>query len=166
MARLVDSLLRGRAQAPARDEAATAVSDIRAFVQAWRPDPPASNDDQDSSDPARRGRTGNHGSSGSDSSLNRPSADNLLKLAQRGVQLHNNARKLSHARNSGSGGTSGGGGACSDWKSATEAYLRAAAASLVSLGSTSSSKDCGNLCRLFSKAGELLIEDAGDDIRA
>ncbi|CAN0136246.1 unnamed protein product, partial [Ectocarpus sp. 6 AP-2014] len=166
MARLVDSLLRGRAQASARHEAATAVSDIRTFVHAWRPDAPASKDEQDSTEPEGRGRTRSNGSGGSDPSMNRPSADTLLKLAQRGVQLHNNARKLYHARNSGGGGTSGGPGACSDWKSATEAYLRAAAASLVSLGSTSSSKDCGNLCRLFSKAGELLVEDAGDDIRA
>lgn len=81
-------------------------------------------------------------------------------MKQRGVQLHNTARKLPQVRDGG-----GSGGARSDWKSSTVAYLRAAAASLVSLGSTSSPKDCANLCRLFSKAGELLVEDAGDDIR-
>lgn len=37
MARLVDSLLRGRAQPSARNEAAAAVSDVRVFVRAWRP---------------------------------------------------------------------------------------------------------------------------------
>lgn len=60
---------------------------------------------------------------------------------QRGVQLHNNARKLPQVRDS-SGSSGGGGGSVHhDWKSATVAYLRATAASLVSLGSTSSPKD-------------------------
>lgn len=37
LARLVDSLLRGRAQPSIRHEAAAAVSHVRAFVHAWRP---------------------------------------------------------------------------------------------------------------------------------
>ncbi|CAM9148330.1 unnamed protein product, partial [Hapterophycus canaliculatus] len=92
----------------------------------------------------------------------------LTPEKQRGVHLHNTARKLPQVRDGGGpGGGGGGSGAVrNDWRTATVAYLRAAAASLVSLGSTSSPKDCANLCRLFSKAGELLVEEAADDIRA
>lgn len=78
MARLVDSLLRGRCSPSARHEAAAAMSEIRSFVRKWR-----------------RGETGapvkESQTSGS------PSPGLLLKLAQvqlwpsclkRGLQIH------------------------------------------------------------------------------
>lgn len=78
MARLVDSLLRGRCSPSARHEAAAAMSEIRSFVRRWR-----------------RGETGapmkESQTSGS------PSPGHLLKLAQvqlrsscpkRGLQIH------------------------------------------------------------------------------
>lgn len=68
--------------------------------------------------------------------------DVFLRQQQRGVQLHNKARKLPQVRaGSGPSGGDGGSGGGGDWKRATVAYLRAGAASLVSLGSTSSPKD-------------------------
>lgn len=73
-ARLVDSLLRGRAQASAHHEASAAVSDVRTFVRAWRPSAagaeakPAPRDEENASE---RGRGDQ-----------RPSPDVLLKLAQ------------------------------------------------------------------------------------
>lgn len=58
-----------------------------------------------------------------------------LRTPQKGVQLHNNARKLPQGKKA------GGSGVTDEWKGAVVAYLRAAAASLVSLGSTSSPRD-------------------------
>lgn len=64
-----------------------------------------------------------------------PNPPPFMTPSQRGVQLHNNARKLPQQK---TGNGAGGGG---EWKAAAVAYLRAAAASLVSLGSTTSPKD-------------------------
>ncbi|CAM9131369.1 unnamed protein product, partial [Laminaria digitata] len=156
MSRLVDGLLRGRSPPSARHEAAAAMSEVRAFVRAWRPttsDRRTGGQGQESEDMMEDG--------GRQVAPKKPSSDALLKLAQKGVQLHNNARKLPQTREGGAAGDSE-----RDWKSTAVAYLRATAASLVSLGSTSSLKDCANLCRLFSKAGNMLVEEAGDDIRA
>lgn len=103
MARLVDSLLRGRAQPSARNTAAAAVSDVRAFVRAWRPTPSSPSSSKVAASAARTSRgpdghqdgAANGGSAGregqeegrsSNSSCppvpNKPSADVLLKLAQ------------------------------------------------------------------------------------
>lgn len=102
MARLVDSLLRGRAQPSARNEAAAAVSDVRAFVRAWRPTPSSGTSeaaagtsrvlDAHQGGVANSSNAGGHnqgedrssGSSGSSGPPvpNKPSADVLLKLAQ------------------------------------------------------------------------------------
>jgi len=113
MSRLVDSLLRGRAQPSARSEAAAAVSDVRAFVRAWRPavGPGASElkaaaaaapaarasrarDDAEerSADGAERREQGGEAGRSTNSvaggpGADRPSPDVLLELAQvRGVR--------------------------------------------------------------------------------
>lgn len=74
MSRLVDGLLRGRSPPFARHEAAAAMSEVRAFVRAWRP---TTSDrrtcGQDSEDMEDRGRQ---------LEAKRPSSDALLKLAQ------------------------------------------------------------------------------------
>ncbi|CAM9364746.1 unnamed protein product [Sphacelaria rigidula] len=170
MARLVDSLLRGRAQPSARLEAAAALSDIRSFVRAWRPNMHGHGASGRRETGAGRQR-GNEDMSGggvddttesSRSATAAPTASTLLKLAQRGVQLHNNARKLPPMKPGNSADEATG----NEWKAASISYIRAVAASLVSLGSTSSPKDCANMCRLFAKAGDMLVDEAGDDIRA
>ena len=99
MTRLVDSLLRGRAQPSVRNEAAAAVSNVRAFVHAWRP----TSNSWSSKAPAgvsqvlgarQSGLAGGgdagvgdgQGESRNNNSVplvpNKPSADILLKLAQ------------------------------------------------------------------------------------
>ena len=106
MARLVDSLLRGRAQPSARSEAAAAVSDVRLFVRAWRPTDPKTSEAEAAARASRRGRGGGDDGGGEGrgdgdgninsaegqeeqggggtggSTANRPSADVLLGLAQ------------------------------------------------------------------------------------
>lgn len=68
MGRLIDALLRGRAQPSSRHEAAAAVGDIRAFVHAWRP---AAGAAQDASGSAERTLPGKE-----------PTAEDLFRLAQ------------------------------------------------------------------------------------
>lgn len=70
MAKLVDNFLRGRGRPSARDEAAAAVSDVRAFVRVWRP---TSSGASEATGPSQAHDEG--------SSI-KPSADVLLKLAQ------------------------------------------------------------------------------------
>lgn len=92
MVKLVDSIMRGRANPSSRNEAAAAVSDIRTFVRAWRPTPSsgvsAAEANSDSSDSSNSGSgrdeasRGQGRSSESATTLQRPSADALLKLAQ------------------------------------------------------------------------------------
>lgn len=76
MARLVDSFLRGRARPSARNEAAAAVSDVRAFVRVWRPTSSAT------SSAAEPSQVHN------DEGNTKPSADVLLKLAQVYMRQH------------------------------------------------------------------------------
>lgn len=86
MVKLVDKLLRGRAQPSARHEAAAAVSDVRSFVRAWRPTSgtasaatatkTAADNSMSEEDIALGEVQRDHGD------LVRPSADVLLKLAQ------------------------------------------------------------------------------------
>lgn len=96
MARLVDSLLRGRAQPSARNEAAAAVSDVRAFVRAWRPTPTSAGTSQlldaHQGGAAESGNAGagegheesrsSNSDGGGPTAPNKPSADVLLKMAQ------------------------------------------------------------------------------------
>lgn len=86
MVKLVDKLLRGRAQPSARHEAAAAVSDVRSFVRAWRPTSgtasaaTATKTAADSSMSEEDIALGEERRGYGD--LVRPSADVLLKLAQ------------------------------------------------------------------------------------
>lgn len=77
MAKIVDSLLRGRAQPSARHEAAAAVSDVRAFVRAWRTK--TNGAATKTAVPRDEGR--DRDARGKESAK-RPPADVLLKLAQ------------------------------------------------------------------------------------
>lgn len=92
LTKLVDSIMRGRAQPSSRNEAAAAVSDIRTFVRVWRPVPTGLQEAAQTSDRSgsqisdsgggdETGR-GEVGTPKSATSLHRPSADVLLKLAQ------------------------------------------------------------------------------------
>ena len=74
MSRLVDGLLRGRSPPFARHEAAAAMSEVRAFVRAWRP----------TTTDRRVGAQESEGTEdgGCQIAPNRPSSDALLKLAQ------------------------------------------------------------------------------------
>lgn len=79
MARLVDSFLRGRARSSARNEAAAAVSDVRAFIRVWRPTGSGASEATTSSGTSGATRPSPaHDDTGS----LKPSADALLKLAQ------------------------------------------------------------------------------------
>lgn len=77
MSRLVDGLLRGRSPPFARHEAAAAMSEVRAFVRAWRPttsDRRTGGQGQESEDMMEDG--------GRQIAPKKPSSDALLKLAQ------------------------------------------------------------------------------------
>lgn len=88
LSRLVDSLLRGRAQLSARHEASAAVSDIRAFVRAWRPAAAVESNNvggavsEDSSSPSMSPSKSGNDADGADKITPSPPADALLKLAQ------------------------------------------------------------------------------------
>lgn len=74
MSRLVDGLLRGRSPPFARHEAAAAMSEVRAFVRAWRPTTcDRRTGAQESEDMEDGGRQ---------DVQKKPSSDALLKLAQ------------------------------------------------------------------------------------
>lgn len=81
MARLVNSLLRGRAQPSARHEAAAALSDVRAFVRACRPAPQGQ---AGGTETARHGEERTSGGDGGNTPRPAPPGGTLLKLAQVG----------------------------------------------------------------------------------
>lgn len=74
MSRLVDGLLRGRSPPFARHEAAAAMSEVRAFVRAWRPTTTDRTVGAQESEGTEDG--------GRQIATKRPSSDALLKLAQ------------------------------------------------------------------------------------
>lgn len=84
--KLVDNLLRGRAQPSARHEAAAATSDVRSFVRAWRPTSNTASVASITSAVAGSSMSEEDVTPGETrpghESLIKPSADVLLKLAQ------------------------------------------------------------------------------------